>query len=315
MTTASTTSLAPRAAVHEVGPIGIVVSSLERAIEFYCEVLTFELTSTAEELHGATGVRRALLQLGDERVALTEYVQPRGHPLPVDSRSNDLWFQHIAIVVSDMAAAYERVRERGVEHVSPRPQRLPDWNPNAAGIEAFYFRDPDGHPLELLRFPANRGAAKWHAHGDRVFRGIDHTAIVVADTDRSVAFYRDTLGFSIGGESENHGSEQEALSGVRGARVRITNLRAGSGPGIELLEYRAPRDGRAFPARTRPNDLWHWQTTLFTRDIDAAARALRTAGAGFLSPESVQAAPGYADIRRGMLARDPDGHALEIIAS
>jgi hypothetical protein len=36
--------------------------------------------------------------------------------------------------------------------VSPSPQRLPDWNANAAGIRAFYFRDPDGHPLEILQF-------------------------------------------------------------------------------------------------------------------------------------------------------------------
>jgi catechol 2,3-dioxygenase-like lactoylglutathione lyase family enzyme len=314
MMPASATVQASRAAVTGVGPIGIVAGNLDRAIEFFCDVLAFELAAPTAEIGGGRG-RRALLRLGDEALELTEYAPPVGRPVPHDARSNDGWFQHVAIVVSDMAEAYDRLRERGVRHISTRPQRLPDWNPNAGGIEAFYFQDADGHPLELLRFPADKGAAKWRDGGDRLFLGIDHTAIVVADTACSVEFYRGALGLAIGGASENHGSEQEELSGVRGARVRITNLRATRGPGIELLEYRVPRTGRPYPGDTRPNDLWHWQTTLFTPGADAAARTLRAAGARFLSPESVPAAPGEPGLRRGILMRDPDGHALEIIAS
>jgi catechol 2,3-dioxygenase-like lactoylglutathione lyase family enzyme len=310
--TPSATALATHGVVHSVGPIGMVVGSLDRAIGFYGDVLPFELSGTTEddELEGGMRLRRARLRLGGEQLVLTEYMPARGRPLPADSRSNDLWFQHIALVVSDMAEGYDRVRAH-VRHVSRRPQRLPDWNPNAAGIEAFYFQDADGHPLELLRFPADRCPPKWRDPAGRVFLGIDHTAIVVADTERSLRFYRDTLGFAIGGESENYGIEQEELSGVRGARVRITNLRAGSGPGIELLEYRVPRTGRLYPADAGSNDLWHWHTTLFTHDANAAARALRAFGAHFLSPEARPAALG----RRAILARDPDGHALEIIKS
>src|SRR5205807_1980594 len=80
----------------------------------------------------------------------------------VESRSNDRWFQHVAIIVSDMAAAYARLRSFNVQHASSGPQRLPDWNRNAGGIEAFYFRDPDGHNLEVLAFPAGKGLARWH---------------------------------------------------------------------------------------------------------------------------------------------------------
>ena len=42
------------------------------------------------------------------------------------------------------------------------------------------------------------------------FCGIDHTAIMVSDTETSLKFYRDTLGMQIAGESENYGTEQEA---------------------------------------------------------------------------------------------------------
>ena len=151
------------APVSRVEAVGMTVSDMDRAIEFYSRVLTFEKTSDREvlgedfeKLQGVFGSRLRLvrMRLGDEEIELTEYLAPRGRPIPVDSRSNDLWFQHIAIIVSDMDAAYSKLREHKVQHASPAPQRLPDWNPNAGGIEAFYFKDPDGRPLEILEFPA-----------------------------------------------------------------------------------------------------------------------------------------------------------------
>ena len=139
-------------------------------------------------------MRVVRLRLGDEQIELTEYLAPRGRPVPVDSRSNDRWFQHVAIIVSRHGRAYARLREHKVEHASPEPQRLPDWNTNAGGIKAFYFKDPDGHPLEILQFPAGKGDPKWQRPTDRLFLGIDHTAIVVGDTEASLRFYRDALG-------------------------------------------------------------------------------------------------------------------------
>ena len=56
----------------------------------------------------------------------------------------------LAVAVSDMDRAYSSLERHNVARVSPRPQRLPDWNKNAGGIEAFYFKDPDGHLLEYL---------------------------------------------------------------------------------------------------------------------------------------------------------------------
>src|SRR5213594_2763927 len=105
------------------------------------------------------------MRLGDERIELMEYLTPRGRPIPADSRSHDRWFQHIAIVVSDMDRAYARLREHRVAHASSGPQRLPDWNPNAGGIRAFYFKDPDGHTLEVLSFPPGKGHPRWQRAG------------------------------------------------------------------------------------------------------------------------------------------------------
>jgi catechol 2,3-dioxygenase-like lactoylglutathione lyase family enzyme len=309
--------------VGAVGPITITVSDLDRSIDFFTRVLTFEKLSEAElageaveRLQGVFGARLrvARLRLGDEEVELQEYLAPRGRPVPADSRSNDLWFQHVAIIVGDMERAYRRLREHRVEHASSGPQRLPDWNRAAGGIEAFYFRDPDGHPLEILRFPPGKGDPKWRRSTDRLFLGIDHTAIVVADTERSLAFYRDRLGMRVAGESENYGPEQERLNNVFGARVRITALRAAAGPGIELLQYLSPGGGRPRPEDARPNDLIHWQARLVCADAAAAERAARAAGAVLWSPGWVRLPGRELGFGGGLTLADPDGHALQLVA-
>jgi catechol 2,3-dioxygenase-like lactoylglutathione lyase family enzyme len=315
-------ALAGAPLVDGVLAAGMTVSDLDRSIAFYAGVLHFEKIDERElagpeleRLEGVFGarVRVARLRLGDERIELTQYLAPEGRPLPVDSRSNDRWFQHVAIIVSDMDRAYAELRAHGVRHASPGPQRLPAWNPAAGGIEAFYFKDPDGHALEILAFPPGKGDPRWHDAGDRLFLGIDHTAIVVKDTERSLRFYRDRLGLRVAGESENWGPEQARLNNVFGAHLRITGLRGASGPGIELLEYLAPRDGRPYPADARANDLVHWQTDLVVDDVDEAAQRLGRA-ARRVSPGTVEldAASG-AGFAEGILVRDPDGHALRLV--
>jgi catechol 2,3-dioxygenase-like lactoylglutathione lyase family enzyme len=325
--------------VESVESVGMTVSDMTRAVDFYTRVLPFtrefdiEVSGRPwEQLHGVFGARMRIvgLRLGAERLELTEYLAPKGRPMPTDSRGNDRWFQHVAIIVRDMDMAYERLRGHGVVHASTGPQRLPDWNPGAGGIQAFYFRDPDGHFLEILSFPEGKGDRKWHAPpaagnnmslnetanaADANFLGLDHTAIVVGDTDASLAFYRDTLGLTVAGGGENYGVEQEHLNGVFGVRLRITTLRAPSGTGVELLEYRAPRDGRATPPDLKANDVAHWQVTM--RGVSAMLdRLLRPSRAfGLVSPDitSIGASSPSIAFSRGLVVRDPDGHAVRVV--
>src|SRR5438876_6828347 len=309
------------ATARAVGGVAITVEDMDRSIDFYSTVLFFEKMSDVqaagpeiERLFGVPGarVRVVTMRLGAERIELVEYLGRKGRPVPADARSNDRWFQHIAIVVNDMDQAYLWLRRHNVAPTSPEPQRLPDWNPNAGGIRAFYFKDPDGHALEILQFPSGKGDARWQRPTGRLFLGIDHTAIVTGDTAASLGFYRDLLGLEVKGESENYGPEQERLNGVFGARLRITALRATSGPGIELLEYLAPRDGRPIPPDERANDVAHWQTRLVSRDGDAAG-PLGKARAPFVSPGAVALRGRELGFTQGFLVRDPDGHVLQIV--
>jgi catechol 2,3-dioxygenase-like lactoylglutathione lyase family enzyme len=308
--------------VSAVTRVGITVSDLDRAVEFYTQVLEFEAHCEVElageeyeRLHGLFGLRMrvATLQLGAEEITLTEYLAPTGRPIPADSRSNDGWFQHIAIVVSDMDRGYAHLRQFKVRHASTGPQRLPDWNPNAAGIEAFYFKDPDGHVLEIIHFPPGKGDPRWQIARERLFLGIDHTAIVVRDTETSLRFYRDLLGLRVTGGSENYGIEQEHLNNVFGARLRITTLRADHGPGVELLEYLTPTDGRPYPHDGHANDLIYWQSEFAARHVDELSSELRAARTELVSPDVVPLTSAAQRPSRALHVRDPDGHALRLI--
>jgi catechol 2,3-dioxygenase-like lactoylglutathione lyase family enzyme len=305
-----------------VGAIGMTVSDMDRSVAFFSGVLDFRKVSDTEfhnerfdRLTGIFGarVRVVKMMLGDETIELTEYLTPQGRAIPHDSRSNDRWFQHIAVVVRDMDAAAARLRKANVKQISVGPQRIPDWNNAAAGIRAFYFRDPDNHPLELIYFPPGKGDPRWQAKGDAIFLGIDHTAIAVGDTERSLAFYRDLLGFRVAGESLNYGMEQEYLNHVFGSKVRITGLRAPKGPGIEFLEYLVPCDGRPIPEDARSNDIFNWQVTLWVEDAAGLYTRLTVNRARPVSPAIVDIAPLGLGGKGAALLRDPDLHTLQLM--
>jgi catechol 2,3-dioxygenase-like lactoylglutathione lyase family enzyme len=308
-----------RAAIERVDRVAITVADLDRALAFYTRVLPFELVAEHEvageaweRLLGVFGLRAriARLRLGTEEIELIDFLAPEGGPIPADSRSNDEWFQHIAIIVRDMDEAYALLRRHHVQHASSGPQRLPDWNPAAGGIEAFYFKDPDGNHLEILQFPRDKGAERWHQPSEQLFLGIDHTAIVVRDTGHEQGFYEKTLGFAVRGRSENYGTEQEHLNNVFGARLLITSLGAPLGPAVEFLDYLAPATGRPAPLDTQANDLWHWHVTMATSDLAALETRLREAGATFVSPGIVAMPDDALALGQALLARSPSGHAI-----
>lgn len=310
-------------AVSEVAAVGMTVSDMDRSVAFYSDVLTFTKVDEAEvdgeaydRLWGVFGVRARVvrMRLGEQTLELIQFLAPPDvRPIPVPSRSNDLWFQHFAVVVRDMDEAWGHLRKHHVRQISPRPQTIPKSNAAAAGIRAIKFRDPDGHNLELLWFPEGKGHPLWKRPGKELFLGIDHTALAVRNTDLRIAFYRDRLGLTVAGSSLNIGTEQERLDGLPGARVRVTGLQPRKGPpGVEFLEYELLETGRPIPEDTRPTDLWHWQVTLVVEDADEAAARLKNQAA-FVS-EGVVTFPDRAlGFAKGFLVRDPDGHAMMVV--
>jgi catechol 2,3-dioxygenase-like lactoylglutathione lyase family enzyme len=210
------------------------------------------------------------LRLGAQSVAIEQF-DPPGRPYPSDVSANGLAFQHLALVVADMAEAYQRVRE-AVAISEGGPQHLPA---SSGGVQAYKFRDPDGHPLELLQFPDGSAPLAWQgrsAIAGQIGLGIDHSAISVADVDASAAFYR-TLGLAPGERTLNQGLEQQRLDNLRDVRVTVAPMQTSAGPPhLELLGYHLPR-GAAGPA-SEANDVaatrivWVGTRTALLRDPD-----------------------------------------------
>ena len=120
--------------ITKVGAICITVKSLAPSLKFYTEVLKFKHISTEdfygenqEHLFAKFGIhyKIAHLQLGDEYVDLIDYLTSGGRSIPETQQSNDLAFQHIAIVVKDMEAAFKMLQKNNVEFVSTVPQIIP----------------------------------------------------------------------------------------------------------------------------------------------------------------------------------------------
>lgn len=313
-------SLPAVAQLVKVEAVGITVKEMDRSLKFYTSVLGFQVVSDREysgeeyeRLQGLFGIsmRVARLQLGDEFIELTDYLTAGGRSIPEDARSNDLQFQHIAIVVSDMNKAFQQLKKNGVEYVSTAPQTLPASIPAAAGISAFYFHDPDGHNLELISFPRGKGQEKWQRPGDNLFLGIDHTAIGVSNSQTSHLFYANLLGFDRKGDSWNKGTEQEHLNNVEGASLHITGYRTTEGPGVEFLEYIVPGPGKKIPADTRTDDLWYWQTKCITSNAASLFSLLKEKGYSFVSKGLITFRTVDKTIR-AFIVKDPDGHALFI---
>ena len=296
--------------VQKIRAISSTVTDVERSLNFYTEALSFKPVSdlTVEgseysELEGIkpTRIRIVTLQLGDELLELIEYLDVSGLPIPQDSQSNDLWFQHLAIVVSDLNRAYDHLKSFPIEPISSGLQTLP------SGIRAFKFKDPDRHDLELIWFPPDQSQAKW-LHTENLFLGIDHSAIAIADTQQSLKFYQDLLGMEVENSQINSGETQSHLDGLTEAKVRVTSLRPQQGGlGIELLDYIVPGTGRPFPDNWKSYDIATMQVQLVVDDIEVV-NTLRQNGVEIISPKIVY--PDSYPYRQGCLVKDPSGHAM-----
>ena len=286
----------PQHAIDRLAYIGLNTRDAAGLCQFYERALGFRLLSagrrTERDLARMSGppgdAYRVTLGLGHEVIELLQFDRP-GRAYPAAASASDLYFQHFAIVVADMPLAYRQLCAIGGWSAisTDGPQRLP---PSSGGVVAFKFRDPDGHPLELLAFPEHKLPAPWKDRPTSgVFLGIDHSAISVSDSARSIAFY-EALGLRVASRSLNSGCEQARLDGLSDPRVEVTALDCRQAtPHVELLCYRsATHDGAAL------------------RHNDVAATRLVFAAVG--SPPDA-AAP------REQAVIDPDGHHIVIVGS
>jgi catechol 2,3-dioxygenase-like lactoylglutathione lyase family enzyme len=266
----------------------LVTQDAARLARFYEQAMGFSHLAVGRHSESGGTADSIMLMLGRECVELLQFDRP-GRPYPDAASASDLCFQHFAIVVADIEKAYHRLcRVDGWWAISTGgPQRLPA---SSGGVSAFKFRDPDGHPLELLAFPEGKSPARWRDQPDgAVFLGIDHSAIAVSDSARSMAFY-EALGLRVVARSLNSGCEQARLDGVSDPHVEVTALAPHEAtPHVELLCYESAAH--------------HAEAALRDNDVAATRLIFEVDRHALERPPS----------RQTLI--DPDGHHLVLVAS
>ncbi len=230
-------------------------------------------------IYGAGG-NAVTLRLGSQEIELVQFDRP-GAPYPRVTSSHDRFFQHIALVTTDIRRALSDLPATATLISREAPVTLPAAS---GGVTAAKFRDPEGHPLELLQFPHDAMPEQWRTVADmsQPCLGIDHSALVVDDTLRSIEFYC-RIGLSVTTRTLNMGEGQDRLDHVEAARVDVVGLAPHRPtPHVELLCYRSPGNGLS--------------VAVADTDIAATRLILRNSGS-----------------RNSIRMMDPDGHRLVLI--
>jgi glyoxylase I family protein len=144
----------------------------------------------------------------------------------------------------------------------------------------------------------------------RIFAA-DHTGITVSNLDRSLAFWRDVLGFELSHTAHQTGELAKEITGVADAEINLAVVKAPGGHKIELLEYLAPPE-RMRHVNLRPCDVGSVHVALIVDDLEAVLSAIKASGwkaAG--KPQTLQSGPNAG--KRVVYVRDADGTTIEFM--
>jgi catechol 2,3-dioxygenase-like lactoylglutathione lyase family enzyme len=140
--------------------IGVSVTNLKRSMSFYQKHLGFDtiviesherFSGLVDEVSGAnqTKVRSCLLasSRGDGMIELLEVFEPRGRSIPFSTSWGDFGYLQVCLHCDDIRERAAYCEKEGIEFLSGI-QLVHDKH----GGGFFYFRDPDGIPIEFLAF-------------------------------------------------------------------------------------------------------------------------------------------------------------------
>jgi catechol 2,3-dioxygenase-like lactoylglutathione lyase family enzyme len=147
----------------------------------------------------------------------------------------------------------------------------------------------------------------------------DHTGITVSNLERSLAFWRDVLGFEFSHRAHQTGRMAEEITGVKGAQLKLAVVKAPGGHKIELLEYLTPADRKkdvdpstSLRTSLRPCDVGSVHVAFTIDNLDTVLNTIAASGwkaAG--KPQILSVGPNAG--KRVVYVRDPDGTTIEFM--
>jgi predicted enzyme related to lactoylglutathione lyase len=305
-------SLAAQSPITGVGNFSHIVANMDRAIEFYRDVIGLEMPGQP----GAFSGNPAILNLGNTPGAQSRFVALRvpGSALgvelieykdidrkPVQPRFQDPGAANLILTVRDVDAIVARVKKAGA-HINTAggvPATI------QGGSRVIFVQDPDGFFIELSqRTPAPETTAPATAN---VIGG--NFEIMVADTGKTMRLYKEALGFEPQVGTTFDGTKLLMdTAGTPGAQFKRSVARIpGTSVSMAFLEF---KDIDRKPIRTRTQDPGTPILQLRARDVDAVAKAWKAAGGEIVSTNGEPVTMGANKL---VLLRDPNGLMLEIL--
>ncbi len=149
--------------LKNIDHINIVVSDLEKSVDFYTRILGFTEKRRGhlegEWIEAVTGIKNICADVvfisieAGPRIELLCYRTPEGKSFDANSLPNTTGLRHIAFQVDDMDSAVKRLKDAGVRIVGG-PSSVPEQviNHDSGRKTLCYFLDPDGTLLELAHY-------------------------------------------------------------------------------------------------------------------------------------------------------------------
>jgi catechol 2,3-dioxygenase-like lactoylglutathione lyase family enzyme len=286
---------------------------MERMRSFYANAFAFDqvLAEMPEEdhvaIHGLLRTPRAVhsaMLLGNEgggpTLALFHATDPVPRPIRMDPRYGDIGVAKLTFAVGDITAFCRHKGALISLCSSPKSVAV-----HGRGDYSFVFgRDPEGNLIEIVSAPGDAPEAGPILHS---------VGIAVTDLERSLAFYRDVLGFdstALAPHTHFSGLVDE-VAGETGTTVSSCLLARTRGTGmLELFEVANPR-GRSIPFGTQWGDFGYLQICLYATDPEALTFQIETEGVEVLLP--LQDVDDPERPARFLYLRDPDGIPVEVL--
>ena len=280
---AATTSVS----VLHTGHFSPIVADLDRTAAFYRDVLGLEIatepasTWDAEpwlrRLHGTpdAAIRFATAKIPGVSwgVEMVEFKDPHRHA--ARPRVQDPGACTVALAVRDLDVVFARLKRAGTPIISAGGVPV-DFGGGGTRYRAVIARDPDGHFVEVFQ-PTPLPATKAPASSNVIGGGV---RIVVESLDRSLALYRDQLGWPFDKATPSDSKGFQDLTGLSSAKSRHSVATAPDGALYELVEFQGVN---RTPLRTGVQDPGSTRFQLIVSDLDAALARFREAGGSVVS--------------------------------
>jgi catechol 2,3-dioxygenase-like lactoylglutathione lyase family enzyme len=302
----------PAGDVMGVSNFGHIVTSIEPSVEFYRDVLGLEVTLPPRPFDPNPAIMKMGNTLGAQSrisvlkvpgftmgVELIEYKDIDRQP--AHPRFQDPGAGNLVVRVRDLDAVVARLKKANAHILTAGGKPAEVGN-----TRVLFVQDPDGFVVELSQ-PVPAPGPTAEAPGNVIGGGIE---VTVEDAAKTVAFYREALGFQPSTPAAFNGDKlMTDTAGTPGARFRQSRTPIPGAPvTMTFIEF---QDIDRKPLHTRVQDPGTALIQVTVRDVDAVLPKLKAAGATIVSVGGE--AVNVGNNLRIAIVRDPNNLFLELV--